>query len=254
MSADAVLIAAWQAEERQPFAGWDFSHLDGRMLEDQAPWSYSTRAAELLRAARSALDLGTGGGERLLKLRAAWPGRLVATEDYPPNIFLSNQRLAPGGASVVAAHLGRVIPLPFASSQFDLVLNRHSGYNSRDLARILAPGGTFFTQQVDGRWASDLQAAFGARPKWPDAILDNALPWLEQAGLEIVTAREWAGKLTFTDVGAIVYYLRAVPWMVAGFSVASHLDGLLALQARLERGEPLSFWAGKYLLEARKPA
>ena len=35
------LIAAWQREEQQPFTGWDFSYLDGRMLEEQAPWSYS---------------------------------------------------------------------------------------------------------------------------------------------------------------------------------------------------------------------
>ena len=40
-----TLIANWKAEEQQPFIGWDFSYLDGRMLEGQAPWSYSTRAA-----------------------------------------------------------------------------------------------------------------------------------------------------------------------------------------------------------------
>ena len=76
---------------------------------------------------------------------------------------------------------------------------------------------------------------------------------MEEAGLEIVTAQEFIGRFTFTDVGAIVYYLRAVPWLVPGFAVASHLEGLLALQARLERGEGLSFRAGKFLIEARKP-
>ncbi|MDP7524933.1 MAG: hypothetical protein QF713_01150 [Dehalococcoidales bacterium] len=39
------LIGMWRREEAQHFSGWDFSYLDGRMLEDQAPWSYSTRAA-----------------------------------------------------------------------------------------------------------------------------------------------------------------------------------------------------------------
>ncbi len=62
MKSEAGLIAEWKAEGQAPFAGWDFSHLDGRMLEDQAPWSYSTRAAELMRGAALLVDLGTGGG------------------------------------------------------------------------------------------------------------------------------------------------------------------------------------------------
>ena len=42
-------IAQWKAEERQPFTGWDFSYLDRRMVEDQAPWSYTTRAMQHMR-------------------------------------------------------------------------------------------------------------------------------------------------------------------------------------------------------------
>jgi hypothetical protein len=71
--------------------------------------------------------------------------------------------------------------------------------------------------------------------------------------LTIVTAEEWSGNFSFTDVGAIVYYLKAIPWLVPGFSVETHLDRLLALQGRLERGEGLVFEARKYLVEARKP-
>ena len=64
---------------------------------------------------------------------------------------------------------------------------------------------------------------------------------------------EWEGHLAFTDVGAIGYYLKAVPWEVPGFTVRSHLRHLLALQDRLEAGEELEFYAAKYLIEACKP-
>jgi hypothetical protein len=60
------------------------------------------------------------------------------------------------------------------------------------------------------------------------------------------------GKLAFTDVGAIVYYLKAIPWSVPGFSVDTHLDHLLQLQQRLEQGEALAFEARLYLIEAWK--
>lgn len=43
-----------------------------------------------------------------------------------------------------------------------------------------------------------------------------------------------AGALQRSAV--IVYYLKAVPWLVDGFSVETHLPHLLALQGQLERG------------------
>jgi SAM-dependent methyltransferase len=248
----AQLLESWRGEEKQPFIGWDFSYLDGRMLEDQPPWSYSRRAQELMRRSQAALDLGTGGGERLLSFRQAWPPKVVATEDYPPNVKLAKERLGPLEVWVVDVPLTDIDPLPFADGEFDLVLNRHSGFNAGEVGRILAPGGAFLTQQVHGLWVEDLIAAFDARPKWPTSTPDKYIPQLQAAGLAIVDGREWSGSLAFTDVGAIVYYLKAVPWLVEGFSVESHARYLLALQERLERGERLCFTARKYLIEARK--
>jgi SAM-dependent methyltransferase len=245
-------IETWKHEEQQPFYGWDFSYLDGRMIEEQAPWSYSTRATELMRQSLSVIDLDTGGGERFLKLKAYWPGKVVATEHYPPNFRLATECLSPLGAQVMDVHLTDVGPMPFANGEFDLVLNRHAGFNSREVARILAPGGTFLTQQVHGLWAFDLLAVFGAKPQWPTATPEKYVPELKAAGLTIVNLQEWSGQLSFTDVGAIVYYLKAVPWLVPGFSVDKNSKQLLTLQHQLESGESLTFVARKYLIEAHK--
>lgn len=253
MNRDAYL-ALWQQEERAPFTGWDFSYLKDRMVEEQPPWSYSARAAEVLQDAASVLDMGTGGGERLLKLREYWPAKVVVTEDYPPNVRLARERLLPFGVRVEVVELTRNGALPFDNAEFDAVLNRHSGFNPAEVARVLMPGGTFLMQQVDGRWGHDLMAVFGASPQWPDETLANCVTWIADAGLTIITAEDWTGRFTFTDVGAIVYYLKAVPWLVPGFSVPTHLDGLSALQDRLEKEGKLSFAAKKFLIEARKPA
>ena len=248
-----ALIQTWLEEERRPFVGWDFSHLDGRMVEEGEPWSYLERAAELMGRSSSVVDMDTGGGEKLLSLREHWPARVVATEDYAPNLDLANERLSPLGASVVRTAVSNVAPMPFDDGEFDLVLNRHAAFNSFEVARILAPGGSFLTQQVHGMWAWDLLAAFDASPQWPDATPQLYVPLLEAAGMTIEAVEEWEGRLTFTDVGAVVYYLKAVPWEVPGFSVKSHLKYLIALQQRLEAGEELSFFAAKYLIEATKP-
>jgi hypothetical protein len=70
--------------------------------------------------------------------------------------------------------------------------------------------------------------------------------------LQLQLAESWTGYLTFYDVGAIVYYLKAVPWSVEGFSVETHLDKLLALQTRLEQEGNLRFKIGKLMLKAQK--
>ena len=249
-----ALTKNWKYEEGQPFIGWDFSYLDGRMLEEQPPWSYTARAAELMKTSSSVLDLDTGGGERFLELREHWPPKVVATEHYPPNFKLATERLTPFGAKVVDIQLSDFGLIPFADGEFDLVLNRHAAFNPYEVARVLDRGGSFLTQQVHGLWAADLLAALDAKPQWPEATPEKYLPPLKAAGLEIVNVENWSGELTFTDVGAIVYYLRAIPWLVPGFSVKSHLDYLLKLQEQLERDRVLAFTSRKYLIEARKPA
>ncbi|MDE0191881.1 MAG: methyltransferase domain-containing protein [Gammaproteobacteria bacterium] len=247
------LIETWLREEQQPFTGWDFSHLDGRLIGGREHWSYLDRAAELMRRSSSVVDMDTGSGEELLNLQQHWPSRVVATEDYPPNFELATERLSALGVQIVKAAVSDTDPMPFADGEFDLVLNRHAAFNHREVARILSGGGTFLTQQVHGMWAWDLKAAFDVAPQFPDATPEKYVPRLEASGLAIRTVEEWEGRLVFTDVRAIVYYLKAIPWEVPGFSVKTHLGYLLALQERLEAGGELGFHAAKYLIEARKP-
>ena len=247
------LIQEWKAEEERPFIGWDFSYLDGRMLLEDPPWSYSNRARVLMRRASSVLDIGTGGGERLLAMRDSWPETVAVTEGYPPNVKLASERLKPLGVRVVNAHSDEVNAMSLEDGEFALVLNRHAAVHVDEIGRILVPGGKLLTRQVHGMWAHDLLAVFDARPQWPDAAPEKYLPRLQNAGFDIVDVREWSGTLAFTDVGAVVYYLKAVPWLVPGFSVDSHTDKLMTLQRQIDEQGQLAFWASNYLIEARKP-
>ena len=251
---EAALIAAWQQEEHQPFVGWDFSYLQGRKHEEAPPQDYARRVVHLMSSARSVLDLDTGGGERMLDFRPDWPAVVAATEGYPPNFRLATERLAPLGVQVVELYSDQTVPLPFSDATFDLVLNRHGGaMNITEIARVLTPGGTFLTQQVHGQTLVDLLTLFGATPQWPEATPTYYLPWIEREGLELIDVREYTGTEIFADVGALVYFLEAIPWLVPGFSVATHTEPLLRLHAQVVRGEPLRFTTRGYLIEARKP-
>lgn len=251
---EADLIAAWSKEESQPFSGWDFGYLRLRYTEQRPPWSYEDLAREILRKSASAVDLGTGGGEVLSRLADTFPGRMIATEAHPPNWTIARDRLASAGAHVVAYAADETSSvLPFRGVAFDAVLDRHEAYDAREVARVLAPGGVFLTQQVDGRSHADLLAWFGTEPHWPNVTLDRQAAGLAQAGLDIELARSWWGSISFSDVGALVYYLRAVPWEIPDFSVDRFKPELLGLQRRLDQSGSLQFSEGRFVIRARKP-
>jgi hypothetical protein len=71
--------------ERQPFVGWDFSWLRGRLDSQPLPWDYTATVVEHARNSSDLLDLGTGGGEWLAELSYR-PPRTVATEAWGPNL------------------------------------------------------------------------------------------------------------------------------------------------------------------------
>ncbi len=217
------------------------------------PWDDQQRARELLAQSTSVLDLNTGGGEVLLSLQSAWPARVTVTEQHPPNLALARERLQTFGVHVrgFPLTLGDLMPLP--TDGFDLVLNRHSAFNPDEVTRVISPGGAFLTQQVHGLWAEDLFEAFGSKPLWPFCTPDLYVPRLEATGMNVVSALQWQGTFSFLDVGALVYYLRAIPWVVPNFSVDTHLAQLLRLQQRLVADGELTFIDRSFLIEAYAP-
>lgn len=257
------LVEAWRREEAEGFTGWDFSHISSRIQREQPPWSYEALAREALRGARAAVDLGTGGGEVLASLADSFPTLMVATEAHAPNVIVAARRLGPLGVRVVGYGLevdtrrssrvqDRAAALPFRDGAFDVVLDRHEAYDAMDVARALGPKGVFVTQQSDGRSHADLLAHFGVRPQWPGVTVEKLARELADAGLEIAEARSWWGTIAFSDIGALVYYLRAIPWLVPGFSVSRFEPVLLELQREFERTGEIRFSEGRFIIRARK--
>lgn len=244
------LIEQWKREEQQPFSGWDFSHLKGRYVEPAPPWSYEQRVRRLLSGADSVLDMGTGGGEKLLEFQDALPPHTVATEGWPPNILVARQNLEPHGIQVVPYDIEKEQRMPFVDNAFSVVVNRHEAFDAFEVARILKPGGVFLTQQVDGRSMTDLASMFGRKPSHPQVTLAVCGAEVEQAGLAIEFAEESMGRIRFADVGAFVYFAHAAPWEAPpDFSVERYAAQLLEMHTRGR----LSFDMGHFVIQARRP-
>jgi len=243
------LYTEWKKEEQSFFAGWDFSHLKNRRFEDKPPWDYFVLAKEVLISAKSLLDIATGGGENLAKL-APLPKETWAMEGYEPNVSVAQGKLTPLGVKVV--YVNEKQTFPFLDGQFDVVLNRHGGLNLSEIYRILQPGGQFLSQQVSGNDLMDLATFFDTKCQYPDNLLNTVKDTAIKAGFKIIKAEEWTGFVKFLDVGAVVYFLKSIPWVVKGFNVDTHLDYLTKLQNKLDQGEELKFSISRFLLWVQK--
>jgi len=241
--------AEWARDAAAPFEGWDFSYLKDRLVEDEPPWDYPHLARSAVARSTDVLDVATGGGERFAEL-APFPHRATAVEGHAPNLPIARRRLEPLGVAVLEASTRS--GMPFADGAFDLVLNRHGGYRSAEMHRVLRPGGRFLTQQVAGDNLADLTAVFAASLPYPDNTLERRCAELEALGAEIRRAESWRGPVTFEDVGAVAYFLKAIPWVVQDFDVHRHRPALETLQAQLDQGRPLRFTYTRFLIDAVK--
>ncbi|MEU9900100.1 class I SAM-dependent methyltransferase [Streptomyces phaeochromogenes] len=234
--------------------GWDFSWFEGRATEERPSWGYARAMGERMATAAAALDIQTGGGEVLASAREL-PRLTVATEGWPPNVAKATALLHPRGAVVVASP--EDAPLPFGDAAFDLVVSRHPvTAHWTEIARVLAPGGTYFAQHVGPSSAYELVEYFlGPQPeancnaRHPDRERAGA----EAAGLEVVDLRAERLRMEFHDIGAVVHFLRKVVWMVPGFTVDQHRTRLLDLHRRIVADGPFVAHSSRHLIEARKP-
>jgi len=236
-----------------PIDGWDFSWLDGRATEERPPWGYARLLARRAARATRMVDLQSGGGELLAELGDR-PPLLVATEGWLPNVDVAARRLRPLGAQVVAA-TGDEPGVPLRSGTFDLVSSRHPiEAHWGEIARLLAPGGTYLSQQVGLASMHAVSEAFRG-PFEPSTARDpeRARAAATDAGLDVVDVRTATLRTEFFDVGALVYYLRLVVWIVPDFSVDRYRDRLRRLHEQIERDGPLVAHATRFLIEARKP-
>ncbi|MBN2084936.1 MAG: class I SAM-dependent methyltransferase [Anaerolineales bacterium] len=245
---ERLMNEAWQHE----FTGWDFDFIRGRMLETEPSWDYRKIAADRIRDAKSLLDMDTGGGEFLASL-APLPAETCATEGHPPNVPVARTRLEPLGVKVEDTHA--MTQLPFGDNSFDLVINRHGSFLAPELGRILKSGGRFVTQQVGGRNCQKLNEALHAPPDFLASMwtLDIAVRQLEGAGLRALEKKEEFPATDFKDIGAVVYYLKAISWQVSDFSIEKYYDQLLEIHTVIQETGKFSVEEHRFFIEMQKP-
>lgn len=235
----------------EDFSGWDFSYLDGRWDEEKPSWDYKAAVSDNLGVSMSLLDMGTGGGEFLSSLQPL-PKIVYATEAYAPNVPIARKNLAPLGVEVI--ELNSDESLPFDDGYFDLVINRHEAFCASEVSRILKTGGKFITQQVGGKNNTQLNEFLIDDGSITDLewTLDQAREQLEEAGFENFTQFEEFPRTRFYDIGAVIFYLRAISWQIPDFDIDKYESPLRRLHHNIEQNGVFETKAHSFFLLCTK--
>lgn len=236
------------------FKGWDFSHITetGRMDDSPLEWSYSSRILEIIyqRNIKYMLDMGTGGGEFLAKFKKL-PPNTYATEGYEPNLPLAKERLNPRGIEVKEV---KNDVLKFEDNFFELITNRHESYSVKEVYRVLDKKGIFITQQVGSKNCLEINEKLGTKVdmglgEWN---LKKAITELKATDFNILTKSEEFPILRFYDIGALIYYLKAVPWQVTDFGVDKYYLKLREIHEYIEENNYFEVKEHRFFIIAEK--
>ncbi len=224
MSYEELRQLVESVEERR---GWDFSRV--RDAIDPLPWSYGGVVRRYLSPLQRVLDIGTGGGERLIAFAEhfgsgigidADPAMIaVAEENTPSELTCRLKFLAMDAAA-----------LEFPDASFDVVLNRHAPAYPDEIARVLRPGGVFITQQIGARNHANITALFGCGPggEYQRDPLQTVQSWADQfAAMELaVRARaEYDVPYFYLDAESLIFWMKALP-MPEDFTIERHWQQL----------------------------
>lgn len=230
-------------------------HAAGDDLERLLAWGRA-------RHPRRALDVATGGGHTALAF-AGVATRVTAFDLTEPMLRAARDFISGRGAANVAFAAGDVGALPFAEGTFPVVTCRIAAHHFtnvggavREIARVLAPGGSLLLQDILGHENPEASAFITEVERRRDPSHVRAYrerEWqalLRGAGLTVIdqavtrkTRRweDWTGRMRMTPEArrALEDFVRAAPegyraafdFQLAGDRIESFTDRMILLRA-----------------------
>lgn len=176
------------------------------------PWDYAAVVSEHVDPRSDVLDIGTGGGERLLSF-APMIGSGLGIDLDPEMVAVAtvNGRCEPKVSFRVSSH-----ELENVSETFDVALNRHAPFSLHAVEGRLRPDGVFITQQVGERNMGNIKRVLGQEA----ATVPISEDMFAGTGLTLVEFREYDVEYIVKDVESLVFWLSALDYLHADIAGA----------------------------------
>lgn len=243
-------IIADEVGERQ---GWDFSRMSTE--RDPVPWDYIEVVSRFLRPTDTVLDIGTGGGERLLSLSDKYLSAVGVDPD--PEMVRVARGNAEGNSKVRFLLSGADRLELLDDDAFDVVLTRHAPTFVPELDRVTKAGGLFICQGVGSRNMANIRQAFNTGS---EALYEHAhqslLSDLTTRGWRLVAEGHYDVRYWVRDVPSIIFWFQAIAGaneVPGDFSIATHHGVVNALIQRFGSHRGLETNEDRTLVIAQKP-
>ena len=152
----------------EKIGNWDFSQIKCK-TENLTNWNYWEKIKENTNEKSLCLDLGTGGGEKVLK---NYPevGMIIATDFSEEMIKTAKENAKRYPNKRVKFTKMNNLEMNFPKETFDLISARHTIINAKQIYDCLAPGGIVVIRGVDKQDCWEIKELFGRGQAYNDAI------------------------------------------------------------------------------------
>lgn len=163
---------------------WDFSQIKCK-TEYLTNWDFYEKIKENSNEKSLCLDLGTGGGERVLK---NYPdvGMIIATDFLEEMIKTAKENAKKYPNKIVKFTKMNNLEMTFPKETFDLISARYTIINAKQIYDCLEPGGTIVIRGVDKKDCWEIKELFGRGQAYNNeiAISENDYLDLKEAGFK----------------------------------------------------------------------
>ena len=169
-------------EYYEKIGNWDFDQIKYK-TEKQTNWDFYEKIKEYTNKDSICLDLGTGGGEKVLKY---YPevGKIYATDFSEEMIKTANENLKLYPTRYVEFMQMDNLNMTFPDKMFDLISARHTVIDAKQIYKALKNDGVLVIEGVDKKDCWELKELFGRGQAYHDkvAISEKDYENLKDAG------------------------------------------------------------------------
>jgi len=152
----------------EKIGNWDFSQIKYQR-ENLTNWDFYEKIEENTNEKSLCLDLGTGGGERVLQ---KYPnvGMIIATDFSEEMIKTAKENAKKYPEKRVKFTKMNNLEMNFPKEMFDLISARHTIINAKQIYDCLLPGGTVVIRGIDQKDCLEIKEIFERGQDFNDEI------------------------------------------------------------------------------------
>ena len=223
----------------QKKANWDFSEfeIETDCLTD---WDLYLELKRAVNADSRVIDLGTGGGEKLLEFFPEC-GEIVGTDFSPEMIRTATENLARSGRKNITFKVMDNLHMDVPDEYFDVVVARHTIIDAKQIYKCLRTGGKILVRGVDKYDCWDLKLMMGSGQAFNDPVPVSIVDYenIINAGFKDVELVPIYEREFFRDEDQFKGFLHTVPILeefdervIDRYIAKNTFDGRIKLQRR----------------------